>query len=358
VNKTRVLICDDSALMRAMLTEIINSAPDLTVVGAARDPLQARDMIKELAPDVLTLDVEMPRMDGIEFLDRLMRLRPMPVVMISTLTQRGSEVTLQALEIGAVDFVAKPRVVAGQGLDACAQEICDKVRAAAQARPRHAVRATSVGVGPLTTRKAAPAGVLGAGRYVAIGASTGGTEAIREVLGGMPPESPPILIVQHMPEMFTGSFARRLDSLCAVRVKEAEDGERLQPGCAYLAPGHSHLRVRRAAGGYVCALSQEDPVNRHRPSVDVLFHSVAKEFGRNALGVLLTGMGKDGAQGLLAMRQAGAWTIAQDQESSVVYGMPREAAAIGGCVEVASLKDIAHRVVQRLAAPAAQRAAG
>lgn len=355
--KKRVLICDDSALMRAMLTEIINSAPDLEVVGAAADPLEAREMIKALNPDVLTLDVEMPKMNGIEFLDRLMRLRPMPVVMISSLTREGSETTLQALEIGAVDFLAKPRMDPGRGLLAYTQEICDKVRTAAQARPHRPAAAT------------APAGATGAGaatgglpplgpailarRLIAIGASTGGTEAIKEVLIRLPAQCPPIVMVQHMPEMFTGSFAKRLDGLCPMRVKEAEDGERIVPGTAYLAPGHSHLSVRRSAGGLVCQLSQAEPVNRHRPAVDVLFDSVAEVAGSQAVGALLTGMGKDGARGLLAMRQAGAWTVAQDQESCVVYGMPREAVAIGAAMESAPLKDIARRLWLRL--PAVER---
>jgi two-component system, chemotaxis family, protein-glutamate methylesterase/glutaminase len=345
--KIRVLICDDSALMRAMLTEIINTAPDLEVVGSAADPLEARGLIKQLDPDVLTLDVEMPRMSGLDFLERLMRLRPMPVVMISSLTREGSETTLQALEMGAVDFLAKPRMEAGSGLLNYAHDICEKVRGASHARLRRQV------VAPAAVGRSAH-GLPGLGaatlarRVIAIGASTGGTEAIREVLAGLPAECPPILMVQHMPEMFTGSFARRLDGLCPMRVKEAEDGERVIPGTAYLAPGHSHLSVRRAAAGLVCVLTQSEPVNRHRPAVDVLFQSVAELAGSQALGVLLTGMGKDGAQGLLAMRRAGAWTIAQDEESCVVYGMPREAVAIGAAAESAPLKDMAQRVWMRL----------
>jgi len=345
--KIRVLICDDSALMRAMLTEIINTAPDLEVVGSAADPLEARGLIKQLDPDVLTLDVEMPRMSGLDFLERLMRLRPMPVVMISSLTREGSETTLQALEMGAVDFLAKPRMEAGNGLLNYSHDICEKVRGASHARLRRQV------VAPAAVGRSAH-GLPGLGaatlarRVIAIGASTGGTEAIREVLAGLPAECPPILMVQHMPEMFTGSFARRLDGLCPMRVKEAEDGERVIPGTAYLAPGHSHLSVRRAAAGLVCVLTQSEPVNRHRPAVDVLFQSVAELAGSQALGVLLTGMGKDGAQGLLAMRRAGAWTIAQDEESCVVYGMPREAVAIGAAAESAPLKDMAQRVWMRL----------
>lgn len=356
--KTRVLICDDSAVMRAMLGEIVNSAPDLEVVGAASDPLEARELIKQLNPDVLTLDVEMPRMNGLEFLERLMRLRPMPVVMISTMTREGSETTLQALEMGAVDFMPKPRVDPTGGLNAYAQEICEKIRAASQARLGRAKA-------PLARVAGRPgSGIAGLGqaalaqRLIAIGASTGGTEAIKEVLSGLPGECPPIVMVQHMPEMFTGSFAKRLDGLCPMRVKEAEDGEKVVPGTAYLAPGHSHLALRRSAGGLVCALSQSEPVNRHRPAVDVLFRSVAEIVGRQAIGVLLTGMGKDGAQGLLAMRQAGAWTVAQDQESCIVYGMPREAVAIGAAAESAPLKEVAQRVWARMGSERRSIAAG
>lgn len=349
MKKTRVLICDDSPLMRAMLTEIINSAPDLEVVGAAVDPLEARELIKQLDPDVLTLDVDMPRMSGLDFLERLMRLRPMPVVMISSLTREGSEAALQALEMGAVDFMGKPTAQGSGGIAAYAQDICEKVRAAGHA---HIPKAPAA---PAAPRTGPGLQTLGTGtlarRLIAIGASTGGTEAIREVLARLPADCPPIVMVQHMPEMFTGSFAKRLDGLCAMRVKEAEDGEKLAPGTAYLAPGHSHLALRRSGVGLVCVLSQAEPVNRHRPAVDVLFQSVAELAGGQAVGVLLTGMGKDGAQGLLAMRRAGAWTIAQDQESCVVYGMPREAVAIGAAAESAPLKEVAQRVWARLQGP-------
>ena len=314
--------------------------------------LRDRELIKQLQPDVLTLDIEMPRMNGLEFLERLMRLRPMPVVMISALTRQGSDATLQALEIGAVDFLAKPRLDSATGLAAYTDEICDKVRAARQARLRRPV-GPAVQLASLAGKAGVAPHGLGplAQRLIAIGASTGGTEAIKEVLSGIPAECPPIVMVQHMPEMFTGSFAKRLDSVCPMRVKEAEEGERVLPGTAYLAPGHSHLAVRRSAGGLVCSLSQSDPVNRHRPAVDVLFRSVAEVVGRQAVGVLLTGMGKDGAQGLLAMRHAGAWTMAQDQDSCVVYGMPREAVAIGAAAESAPLKEVAQRVWLRLQSP-------
>ena len=342
----KVLIIDDSALMRAMLTDIIGGAPDLVVVGSAPDPIAAREMIKSLNPDVLTLDVEMPKMNGLEFLDRLMRLRPMPVVMISSLTKSGSEVTMQALELGAVDFVAKPRAESASLLEAYADDIRDKIRAAGGARVRPVARKPSAevarpGGAPLARR------VLDE-RLIAIGASTGGTEAIKEVLTRLPAEMPGIVIVQHMPEAFTGSFAARLDSLSKLTVIEAKGGERILPGQAYLAPGHSHLLVKRVGASYVTELSQADPVNRHRPAVDVLFRSVAQHARGNALGVILTGMGKDGAQGMLEMHEAGAWNIGQDQETCVVYGMPREAAQVGAVDEVVALTQVAERIMHRL----------
>ena len=351
----KVLIVDDSALMRALLTQIIGGAPDIEVVGSAPDPLAAREMIKALNPDVLTLDVEMPRMDGIEFLGRLMRLRPMPVVMISSLTARGSEVTLQALETGAVDFIAKPTAEGDAALLAYGEEIRDKIRAAHGARGQLAVTRTAapapLPVQPqVLTRPAASLSqkLLGS-HLVAIGASTGGTEAIKEVLTRLPAEMPPIVMVQHMPETFTGSFAKRLDSLSALHVVEAQgNGERLRPGTAYLAPGHSHIVVRRQGNTWLCDLDHGEPRNRHRPSVDVLFESVAAQVGRDATGIILTGMGKDGAQGMLKMRTAGAWTIGQDQDSCVVYGMPREAALVGAVAEVAPLTQVAGRLVDHL----------
>jgi two-component system chemotaxis response regulator CheB len=343
----KVLIVDDSALMRALLAEIVGDAPDLEVVGSAPDAAAARDMIKTLNPDVLTLDVEMPGMNGLEFLDRLMKLRPMPVVMISSLTARGSETTLRALELGAVDFVAKPRAETPALLQAYAEEIRDKIRAAKGARLRRLASAPAAAPSIEPAGGSLPPRVL-VERLIAIGASTGGTEAIKEVLTRFPAGMPGIVMVQHMPESFTTSFAKRLDGLSALRVVEARGGERIQPGHAYLAPGHSHLLVRKSGGGWVTELSRGEPVNRHRPAVDVLFGSVAREVGKNAIGVILTGMGKDGAQGMLEMRKAGAWNIGQDQDTCVVYGMPREAALVGAVDEVAGIGGIAGRVLARL----------
>lgn len=339
----KVLCVDDSALIRDLLSEIINSQPDMEVVAVAPDPLVARDLIKRHNPDVLTLDVEMPRMDGIDFLERLMRLRPMPVLMVSSLTQSGSEVTLRALELGALDFVAKPSLGIRSGMLEYAEEIAEKIRAAARSRPR---RAASRNEAP-PQRLTAP--LMSSEKLLIIGASTGGTEAIRRVLEPLPANSPAIMIAQHMPGGFTRSFAERLDRLCQISVKEAEDGERVLPGHAYIAPGDAHLKLARSGANYVARLDQGPPVNRHRPSVDVLFRSAAEQAGRNAVGVLLTGMGKDGAAGLVEMRQAGAPTIAQDEASCVVFGMPREAIALGGASEVLPLEEIAPRLLALVA---------
>ena len=344
----KVLVVDDSALIRALLTEIINGAADLSVVGSAPDPIAAREMIKALNPDVLTLDVEMPRMDGLEFLARLMNVRPMPVIMISALTARGSEVTLKALELGAVDFLAKPRADNISLLQGYADEIRDKIRMAHSARLKPRPVRPASPQAPMAAPSGGPSQRQCSERVVAIGASTGGTEAIKDVLTRLPAMMPPIVLVQHMPESFTPSFAKRLDTLSQLTVVEARGGERLTPGTAYLAPGHSHLTVRRSAGGYVTELNQGDPVNRHRPAVDVLFNSVAEQVRGNACGIILTGMGKDGAAGLLAMRKAGAWTMGQDQASCVVYGMPREAELMGAVEEVVTLETVADRLLKKL----------
>lgn len=345
MRRIRVLVVDDSALFRSFMKELINAQPDMEVVGQAADALSARELIKALSPDVLTLDVEMPHMDGLEFLERLMRLRPMPVVMVSSFTARGNEVTLRALELGAVDFVTKPRLSQAAGLEEVGLEIGEKIRAAARARIR---RQAAGAPAAQTPRPLAGQFVHATEKLVCVGASTGGTEALKEVLARMPASAPGMLITQHMPETFTASFAARLNSLSAMTVKEAAHNERVLPGHAYVAPGHSHLRVRRNGGHYYTELSRDEPVNRHRPSVDVLFHSAAQVLGANAVGVLLTGMGKDGAQGLLAMRAAGAHTIAQDEASCVVYGMPKAAVDLGAAMDVLPLRDIAARIVERL----------
>lgn len=324
------------------MTEIINQQPDMEVVAVAPDPLVARELIKQHNPDVLTLDVEMPRMDGLDFLERLMRLRPMPVVMVSSLTERNSEVTLKALELGAVDFVTKPRLGLRDGLLEYSEQIADKIRAASAARPR---RAQPPGTAP--RRLVSPYSTTE--KVVLIGASTGGTEAIRRVLEPLPTNSPAIMITQHMPAGFTRSFVQRLNTLCSLRVHEAEDGQRVLPGNVYLAPGGvAHMTVVRSGANYVVALQDSEPVNRHRPSVDVLFHSAAKVVGRNAVGVILTGMGKDGALGLLAMKEAGAVTMAQDEASSVVFGMPREALHIGAADFEVPLHEISEAILKNV----------
>ena len=345
--KIKVLIVDDSALIRSVMTEIISSQPDMEVVGVAPDPLVARELIKQTNPDVLTLDVEMPKMDGLDFLEKLMRLRPMPVVMVSSLTERGSEITMRALELGAVDFVTKPKISIQSGMREYTELISDKIRAAARARirPRTLAPASAPG-GPLPALRNP---LTSSEKLIIIGASTGGTEAIREFLMQMPSDCPGILIAQHMPEGFTTSFARRLDSLCRISVCEAAGEERVLPGHAYIAPGHSHLLLVRSGANYVTRIEQSPPVNRHRPSVDVLFRSAALAAGKNAVGVILTGMGKDGAAGMLEMKTAGAYNFAQDEASCVVFGMPREAIALGAAHEIAPLNALPGMVLGYLA---------
>lgn len=345
----KVVIVDDSALIRSVLKKIIEQTSDIEVVGVAPDPLIAREIIRATNPDVITLDVEMPKMDGLEFLEKLMRLRPMPVLMISTLTEKGSDVTLRALELGAIDFVSKPKIDIEGGMHEYAEEITTKIRMVAKARVHQLVHSSvpasknADAVLPAIRNR-----IISTEKILVFGASTGGTEALKEVLIHMPPDCPGIVIAQHMPEGFTKSFATRLDSLCKISVKEAEHGDRILPGHAYLAPGHSHLLVARSGANYLCELSQADPVNRHRPSVDVLYRSAANVVGKNAVGVILTGMGKDGAAGMKEMQEAGAHTFAQDEASCVVFGMPKEAIAQGGVDEVVPLKDMANQVLAYL----------
>ncbi|MGH8436978.1 MAG: protein-glutamate methylesterase/protein-glutamine glutaminase [Pseudomonas sp.] len=338
----KVLVVDDSALIRSLLSEIIRADPQLQLVGAASDAFVARDLIKKHAPDVITLDVEMPRMDGLTFLDKLMRGRPTPVVMISSLTEQGSESTLRALELGAIDFVCKPRLGISEGMQAYAAEIRAKLKVAAGARLSKRAAAAH----PAAIETLVPATtIVGTEKLIAIGASTGGTEAIKAVLLGLPADSPGVVITQHMPAGFTRSFAERLNRLSRLTVCEAQDGDRILPGHALIAPGGLHLLVTRSGANYVARLSEAPPVNGHRPAVDVMFHSAARCAGRNLIAALLTGMGRDGAQGLLDIRQSGGYTLAQDEASCVVYGMPREAAAIGAAEEVLALAAIAPALV-------------
>lgn len=351
-DRIRVLVVDDSALVRRILTEIFNETSDIEVVGSASDPFMARDRIKELNPDVITLDVEMPRMDGLTFLRNLMRLRPMPVVMVSSLTERGAETTLKALEIGAFDFVAKPKVDLAGTLATFGEEICAKVRAASRARVtqrvvRESPPVTSLQVAPKLSADAVLPLNTGAARnfkttdrLVAIGASTGGTEAIREVLEQLPPDAPAIVISQHIPAAFSAPFARRMDTVSRMSVAEATDGTLIVPGHVYIAPGDRHLLIERDGARWRCRLSDGPPVNRHRPAVDVMFRSVAQSAGSNALGILLTGMGDDGARGLKEMQEAGAQTIAQDEATSVVWGMPGAAVKLGAADQVLSLGSV------------------
>jgi two-component system chemotaxis response regulator CheB len=345
--KIRVLIVEDSALMRQLLTAIFQDDPEFEIVGTASDPFIARQKIKDLQPDVLTLDVEMPRMDGITFLEKLMRLHPMPVVMISSLTQRNTDATLRALELGAVDFVSKPADNMRDQLGELADEIRTKVRMAAAARVRALIAAPAT-PGPATpseprsarTRHTADA------RIIAIGASAGGTQAIMAILRQLPATMPGIAIVQHMPPKFTTLFAEHLNRSCALDVSEATDGEKLGPGMARVAPGGRQMALVRVTGGYVLRVYDGPSVNLHRPSVDVLFHSVAQMAGAQAMGALLTGMGSDGAQGLRSMRTAGAFTVAQDEASSVIFGMPDQAIRLGAAREVLALERIAARIKQ------------
>ena len=364
MTRIKVLVVDDSAVVRGLLSRAINSQPDMTVIAVASDPIAAIERLKTSTPDVLTLDVEMPRMDGLQFLEKLMRIRPLPVVMVSSLTARGAEVTMRALELGAVDFVAKPDAGDAASLAAYAEEVADKVRAAAVARVSRRVARTPIGDRTLPPRGAALASgarsatlapaiaphALGPGpvsdKTIVIGASTGGVEALREVLMPLPEDMPPILIAQHMPGGFTRTFAQRLDTQCRIHVKEAEDGEALAHGSAYIAPGDWHLLVERRQGRLAIRLSDGPPVNRHRPSVDPLFRTAAQTAGSKCIGVMLSGMGADGAQAMLELRQKGAHNIAQDEASCVVFGMPKQAIAAGAVHDVLPLREISARLVE------------
>ncbi|MEW6098279.1 MAG: chemotaxis response regulator protein-glutamate methylesterase [Pseudomonadota bacterium] len=360
MSKIRTVVVDDSALVRSLLKEIINRQPDMECVGVAADPYAARELIRNLDPDVITLDVEMPRMDGLDFLEKLMRLRPMPVVMVSTLTERGAEVTLRALELGAIDFVAKPKIGVANGLQHLEHEITDKIRIAARAQ----VRKLPATAAPAASPAAAPAapgtvpvragalGRLSTEKLIFIGASTGGTEATKEVLMQLPADSPAVVITQHMPPGFTRSYAARLDGLCRIAVKEAQDGERILPGHAYIAPGGLHLSVDRSGANYIARVQDGEPVNRHKPSVEVLFRSAARVVGPNAIGIMLTGMGADGARAMKEMRDAGSYNYVQDEATCVVFGMPREAINCGAADEVLPLQRIAPALLERLRATA------
>jgi two-component system, chemotaxis family, protein-glutamate methylesterase/glutaminase len=344
----RVLVVDDSALMRELIGGILSSDPEIEVVGTVSDPYAAREKIKQLNPDVLTLDIEMPRMDGLTFLDKIMTLRPMPVVMVSSLTQEGAEATLKALEGGAVDFVAKPAINLQAGLKEKRDEIVLKVKTAARARVQRRLQVPGKEPAP---RRATYSSTE---KIVAIGASTGGVEAVNQVFMSMPADGPAILLTLHMPENFTASFARRLNAACAMNVAEARDGDRLLPGHAYVAPGSTHLRLGRSGANYVCVVKGNERVSGHCPSVDVLFHSTAEAAGKNAIGVILTGMGKDGAEGLLAMRRAGASTLGQDEGSCVVYGMPKAAFDRGAVETEAPLHRMAEEILNRCTAAGAR----
>lgn len=349
MKKIRVLNVDDSALMRQVLAALLAKDPEIEVIGAAPDPYVAREKIKALNPDVITLDVEMPRMDGITFLEKLMRGHPMPVIMVSSLTEAGCETTLRALELGAVDFITKPKIDLREGMEEVAQDLITKVKAAACAN----LKRQAPGERPKTTSQASPAPARTGSQamikttdtIIAIGSSTGGTEAVKEVLEVLPPNTPPILITQHMPERFTKTWADRMNTLCRISVKEAEDGDSVLPGHALVAPGGYHMVLERSGARYSVRINQDPPVNRHRPSVDVTFASVARYAGANAVGVILTGMGGDGAKEMLTMKQAGAFTIAQDEASCVVFGMPKEAIKAGGVDKVLPLHEIAGAIL-------------
>ena len=347
----RVLIVDDSALVRQTLSDIISSDPEIEVMAMASDPFVAADRIRDEIPDVITLDVEMPRMDGITFLQRIMSQRPIPVVICSSLAEKGSETALKALEYGAVEIIQKPKLGTKQFLEESKIRICDAIKAAAIARPRPISRRQTVeaklNADAVIAKSTTKAMIQTTEKVVIVGASTGGTEALREFLEALPPDSPGIVIVQHMPEHFTASFARRLDDLCRISVKEAEDNDTVIPGRALIAPGNQHTLLKRSGARYFVEIRQGPLVSRHRPSVDVLFRSAARYAGRNAVGVIMTGMGDDGANGLFEMKEAGAATIAQDEATCVVFGMPQEAIKRGAVDRVLPLEEIAGAVLRQ-----------
>ncbi len=365
-NPIKVLIVDDSALVRQMLEDMLSSDPEIEVIGTAFDPFDAREKIKALRPDVLTLDVEMPKMDGVTFLRNLMRLHPMPVVMVSTLTEKGADVTFEAMDLGAVDFVTKPKINLANTFEAYTQEICGKVKVAsrvrkstlehqynryvanlnapptvAQARSTASSKQASGSITSLASKRA-----YGSNKIIALGASTGGTEAIKEVLMRLPASTPAIVITQHIPASFSLPFAKRMNTVSEMTVFHAKDGQPILSGNVYIAPGDKHLMVVKEGGGYICRLHDGPPVNRHKPAVDVMFRSVTKNVGSNAICVLLTGMGADGAVGMKEMQEAKAATIAQDENSSVVWGMPGEAVKLGAADYVLSLNKIPEKILE------------
>jgi two-component system chemotaxis response regulator CheB len=370
MNKIKVLVVDDSALVRQMMQQMLNSDPQIEVVGAASDPYVARDMIKQLHPDVLTLDVEMPRMDGVSFLRNLMRLHPLPVVMVSSLTERGADVTLEAMDLGAVDFVTKPKIDLAHTFENYAEEICRKVKMASrvsrdmlarqyaryaanrEVKPKVEVMPTvkvteKFSADAVIQKQVTPAKHFKTtDKIIAIGASTGGTEAIKEVLMRLPATCPGIVISQHIPAAFSEPFANRMNTVSPMTVFHAQDGQQILPGHVYIAPGDKHLLVERDGARYVVRLNDGPPVNRHKPSVDVMFRSVAQNCGVNAVGVILTGMGADGAMGLKEIQEAGAPTIAQDQKTSVVWGMPGEAVKLAAADKILPLEAIPKQILE------------